>query len=862
MDRWQEISRIFQVALAQEPHERSLFLASACEGDEDLRRQVESLLAATEDTRSIRGSAGPGAIPPGTPVQPLLSAGARLAHYRIVGPLGAGGMGEVYRARDEQLDRDIAVKVLPLISFDDTAARARLVREARAAAALNHPNVCHVYEVGEAEGQAYIAMELVEGQTLSAKLSAGALPADLVLDYGRQLAAALAHAHDRGVVHRDLKSNNVIVTPEGHVKVLDFGLAKRLADADVAAAVTQVHASLTQPGVAVGTLPYMSPEQLRGESAKVSSDIWALGVVLYEMAAGRRPFRGQTPFELSAAILNDMPASLPPHLPRALRATIDRCLAKDPGERYAHASEVRAALEGAVPARPAVSSAPPAAVVTVTMSRRRAIWIGGASAAALAAGVAAWRLRPGAAGVQSLAVLPLANTTRDEDLEYLCDGIAESLIRQISRLPSFRVRPLTTVLPFKGESGDPLEAGRRLGVETILAGTLELRDARLQIAARLLDVATGRELWTATYDRDATDVLDVQDEIASAIVDDGLRVQLTNDQRQLLVQHPTTDGDAYDLYLQARYIQRRATEEDYLYSRELLQRALVRDPRFALAYAGLAGNYGMMVTDGLERPSDAWPQVGKYMRQALDLDPTLPEARVAEHARAFLFDWDWAGAAQARERFLAAPVGEFDPQYLRAMAMERWALGRPGEALQLARRTRELDRASPYLAILEADYLLRSDQFEAAVALYEFAIRGEPDNPNAHFGLSEALARLGRFDEAIEARRRAHAIAGDDALATVLASASGEQGYRRIEEAWVRLQLETLHARQPTGYVSPLDFARAHAQLGEADLAFKYLDAAFVDRSPGLVFLKVDTAWDRVRADPRFAAAVQRVGLP
>jgi len=375
-------------------------------------------------------------------------------------------------------------------------------------------------------------------------------------------------------------------------------------------------------------------------------------------------------------------------------------------------------------------------------------------------------------------------------------------------------------------------------------------------------VASGRQLWTSTYDRNAMNLLDVQDEIASAIMNDGLRVRLTSDERELLVRHPTTDAEAYDLYLQARYSQRLATEEDYLDSRSLLEKAVVRDPKFALAYVALSGNYGMMAVDGLERPTDAWPQVSRYMRQALALDPSLPEAAVMEHARVFLFDWDWAAAEAARKKFLASPVGDFDPQFSRALAVELWAMGRTKEALQLARRTRELDTRSPYLAVLEADYLLRDDQFDAAIALYEYAIRLDPENSNALFGLAETLMRQKRFDEAIEARRKAHMTAGDDRLAPLFATAKGEAGYRQIDEAWVRLQLDELKERERTKYVSPLDFARAYAQLGNKEQAFKYLDAAFVDRSPGLVFLKVDRAWDPIRDDARFAAAIRQVGLP
>jgi serine/threonine protein kinase/tetratricopeptide (TPR) repeat protein len=797
--------------------------------------------------------------------------GGRLAHYRIISRLGAGGMGEVYRARDEQLDRDVAVKVLPASSFDDPTARARLVREARAAAALNHPNICTVHEVGEADGQAYIAMELVEGRTLSAMLHAGPLPAEHVVHYGRQLADALTHAHERGVIHRDLKSNNVIITPDRRVKVLDFGLAKRAVDSDMTAAVTELHASLTQAGTAIGTPPYMSPEQLRGEPVRVSSDIWALGVVLHEMATGSRPFTGNTPFELSAAILSDDPVSVPSDLRPELRTAIAGCLVKDRKRRYATAGDVRAALDGvqtAVTALPPLSDTErPAAkdsssVMTLTINRRRALWVGAGTLVVAGSGAAWWTLLIGGPATRSLAVLPLVNTADDEDLEYLCDGIAESLIQQVSKLRSIRVRPLSTVLDFKGPSADPLAAGRRLGVDAVLTGSLERQGTRLRIAARLVDVAAGRPLWTNTYDREEADLLEVQDEIATAIMDSGLRVRLTSTEREQLVRHPTTDGDAYDLFLQSRFHQRFATEEDYLYSRELLKSALVRDPKFALAYLALAGNHGMMATDGLERPSDAWAQVNRYLRQAKALDPDLPEVMIIEHGIAFLFDWDWAGAERARERYLSAMAGDLDPQFLRPLAIEHWALGRPQEALRIARRTRELDPRSANLAILEADYLLRADQFDAAIALYEYAISVEPQNLNPYFGLAEAKSRQGRFDEAIEARRKAHEVAGDDRLGSAFAGAKGEAGYRRIDEAWIRLQLETLKERERTKYVSPLDFARAYAQLGEKELAFKYMDAAFRERSPGLVFLRVDRAWDAVRSDPRFAAAIRLVGLP
>jgi TolB-like protein/tRNA A-37 threonylcarbamoyl transferase component Bud32 len=852
MDRWLQISRVFHEARERPAEERAVFLAAACGDDVELRAEVESLLASAE-------AGGIGAFGALTATdRRRLRAGERLSHYHIIDRLGAGGMGEVYRARDERLDRDVAIKVLPAQSFDDPAARARLLREAKAAAALNHPHICTVHEVGEANGQTFIAMELVEGQTLSERLAAGPLPPADVVGYGMQLAEALAHAHARGIVHRDFKSANIIVTVETRVKVLDFGLARRLSTADLSELMTRADVTVTQPGVIAGTLAYMAPEQLRGEMAQTTSDVWALGVVLYEMAEGSRPFDGQTSFEVTAAILNQPPAPFRMPMPPALQGVILRCLEKDPARRYQSAGDVRLALQsGHAAAQPSTRAEPR----VIIMTRRQAL--SAVSAAVVAAGgFAAWFLLGTTGPVRTLAVLPFANPGNDADLEYLCDGVAESLIEQVQTLPAFSVTTLSAALNFKGPAVDPRAAGRELGVESVLTGSVQRQDARLVISAELLDVASGTSLWSSTFDRDSSELLEVEEEIVRAVVDDALRMQLTEDERQTLIRMPTRDGDAYDLYLQARHIQRRATEDDYLLSRELLQRAVARDPNFALALAAISGSYAMMVTDGLERPTYAWPQVSKFLRSALAIDPQLAEAHGYAHAIAFLFDWDWAGADEARRRLLALPPHEIDPQLLRSIAAERWALGHVDEALALAQRAREQDPLSAYLAIIEADYLFQAGKVDAAINLYQRTASREPDNPNLFFGLSEALAQVGRFDDALDARRRAHELAGDDRLQPLLSKARGEQGYRDVDQAWVRLQLDALKEREGVAYVSPLDFARVYAQLGEKELAFKYLDAAFEDRSPGLVFLKVDRAWNSIRDDPRFVAAIARVGLP
>jgi tetratricopeptide (TPR) repeat protein len=369
-------------------------------------------------------------------------------------------------------------------------------------------------------------------------------------------------------------------------------------------------------------------------------------------------------------------------------------------------------------------------------------------------------------------------------------------------------------------------------------------------------------MWSNTYDRAATDVLSIQDQIASAIIDEGIRLRLSGDQRRRLLRKPTNDPAAFELYLRAIQAFEKATEADYLGARDLLRQAIARDRSFSLAYVALATTYSLMAIDGYERPADTWPEVSQNVRRALDWDPDLPDAHSEAATALFFSQWDWPGAEREWNRALQSRGGGFVPDFLRARALQSWALGRPDEALALIRKSRELDPLSFGIIVSEADYLLQTAQLDNAASLYENVIRTEPGASNAYFGLAEVRRAQGRFDEAIEARRRGYAAAGDDSLTKVLSSARGAEGYREVERAAARLELERLETRTATGYASPLDFARACAQLGEKDRAFSYFPAAFEDRAPGLVFLKVDHAWDAVRDDPRFLAAVHRVGLP
>ena len=802
-----------------------------------------------------------------------VAAGTRLGTYEVLGLLGAGGMGEVYRARDVRLGRTVALKVVVSSKSDDPASLKRLEEEARSASVLNHPNIVTIYGVGEEGPVTFIAMELVLGRTLRDILASDVLTVPVALGLAVQLADALAAAHAAGIVHRDLKPENVMVTAEGTLKVLDFGLARRQRGVNAALVggdEMATQAALTMAGAILGTVGYMSPEQAAGRVAGPASDQFSFGLIVYEMLAGRRAFQRGTAVETLSAIICDHPVpfrSLNASVAGALPQIIERCLAKDPAERFTDTRqlatqlrEVRGSFDSIAPRTAAsLASLPPAASLT----RRRAIWLGAAAATVAAVGSAGWKRRPSPPGARSLAVLPFANAASDADAEYLCDGITESLIRRISHLPELRVMARSTVFNFKGRAIDPRSVGRQLNVDAILTGTVTRRAGRVIISAELVDVATGAQLWGNLFDRPATDLLPVQDEIATAIIDQGIRLRPSAEERRQLARRPTDNAEAYELYLRAHHAMQADSEDGYVQGRALLRQAVAKDPTFALAFAALSSTYTVMAVDGYERPTAAWPEANVHARQALELDPTLVDAAALAAASAFFFGWDWQGADQKWEAILQSDRHLIEPGLLRPYALQCWALGRAGDALRVARRIREIDPVSLAFRVNEADYLIKAGQLDEAVATYERVIHDEPADPRAYFGLSEARRAQGRFDDALEERRRGNAAAGDDSLDEVFAHAHGKTGFVEMEKQAARLELAAFASRAKSGaYVSPLDLARSHAQLGDSPAAFSYFAAAFADRAPALIFLNVDRAWDAVRGDPRFAEATRRVGLP
>jgi TolB-like protein len=549
-----------------------------------------------------------------------------------------------------------------------------------------------------------------------------------------------------------------------------------------------------------------------------------------------------------------------------VRRIVERCLAKDPGDRYGStrdlAGDVRYVVEhpSDISAIPATGNLRPAVGGT---SRTRSAVLGLLAVVALVAlGAGLWiRLRPGHAAIDSLAVLPFENGTREPDSEYLSDGITESLIEQMSRVPALRVMARATVFRFKG-STDPQEAGRKLGVGAVLTGRISRQQGRLSISAELVDVVTGARLWGDKYDRPFADLLHVQDQIASDI-SAGLRLRLTEPEKSALGRHGTENTEAYELFLKGLYFQDKDTEEGYLEARRLYNQAAQKDPRFAEALSLAAGMNGALAVDGYVRPTDAFARQVQGARQALVIRPGLPDARFELASSRFWFDWDWEGAEREfRELFAdSGRLGAFSEDF-RVFALLLWSRGQTEKALALMEKARRVDPGNLAYTITTADYLKKAGNLKEAAGLYRTAMEADPSDPRAPFGLAEILRRQGDVTGAIDTLRKAYDLAGEDDGVKALTAARTEKDYESAQVAVARVRLSDLRALAKERYVSPLELARLEAQVGEKEKAFAHLEAAFVERSPGMVLLKVDSAWDRIRDDARFAALVKKVGIP
>ena len=798
-----------------------------------------------------------------------LSPGTRLGPYEVLAPLGAGGMGEVYRARDPRLEREVALKVLPAAMVADETARARLLREARLAARLNHPHVCTIHEVGEAEGQVYVAMELVSGETLSERQARGRMTVEEVLRLGQQMADALAHAHESGVVHRDFKSANVIVTPEGRAKVLDFGLAKPLVETE-SEATTLTAASLTVPGAVVGTLAYMAPEQLKGRRADARSDVWALGVVLYEMASGTRPFEGKTGYELSSAILNQAPKPLPADMPPSLATVVERCLAKDPAQRYPRAGEVRSALEtlraGGVPTarwRPAL------------LARRRwVLLVGLATVAAVVAVVAALDVgglrgrllgRVGGPGAAiRMAVLPFANLTGDPEQEYLSDGLTQELISQLGRLHPAGLSVIARTSVMRYRKGDtPIDQiGRELGVGYVLEGSARREGTRIRITAELVHVQDQAQLWAETYERELSGLLALQSEVAGAVAR-ALALKLLPAEQARLSSAPTVDPEVYEAYLRGSYHWQKLTREDLDTAQRYFERALAKGPSYAPAYAGLAWVWAARQQRGIAPPREAGPKAKAAAQQAIALDESSAGAHEALAVVRTWTDWDWAGAEAEWRRAL-----ELDPNAANTHAYFAHFLGTVGridEAIPHGERAVQLDPFNALFHGLYAHVLCGARRYDDTMAVARKAMAMQSDllAGTAAGALECALVSKGMRDEHLALQRER--ITLDPERVAAFEQGLAQAGY----EGAMRRVADLLAARyEKSGGVPmvlsqpPYIIAVWYLWAGDYDRTIDWLERAFEVRDPGLPYVGFLPYFDPLRSDPRFQDLVRRLGLP
>ncbi len=804
----------------------------------------------------------------------MVTIGESLSHYRIVEELGHGGMGVVYRARDEHLPRDVALKVLPAGLFSDETARSRFRREAQTLSQLNHPNIATVFDFDRDNGVDFLAMEFVEGETLAAKVAAGPLPEKEVIALGTQIAEALEDAHEHGIIHRDLKPGNVMVTSKGRAKVLDFGLAKLtgLGTKGSGPGVDAATASLaeTQAGAIMGTIPYMAPEQLQGKPADTRTDVYALGAVLYEMATGQRPFAEKQSAPLIASILTEAPQpprQLNPQISPELQAVIQKALERNPEQRYQSAKEILENLRqvgtGLVPAPHERGRPQEAPLRKVAAGAGALVVVLAVLMAFNVAGLRNWVMRSVGAihesplQIRSLAVLPLDNLSGDPQQEYFADGMTEELIATLGKLSALHVISRTSVMRYKKTDKPLPQIAKELNVDAVVEGSVLRAGDRVRITAQLIEASTDQHLWAETYDRDLRDVLSLQSDVARAIAEE-IKVKVTPGEQARLASGRRVNPEAHEAYLKGRFYWNKRTPEGLTKSLDYFQQAIEKDPNYAAAYAGLADSYGMLADNGFSPPEECYPKARAAALKALEMDDTLAEAHTSLAQILESYDWDWSGSTKEIRRAIELNPGYANAHHLYALFLS--GFGRPVEAIAEIKKARELDPLSIRINANVGLVFYMGREYDQALEELRKALELDPNDVASHVYLGLVYSHKGMHEEAITACRRARdlSVGKDQTSNLVLAYVYAVAG-RRGEALRI---LDEIKKSSERSYVPPVAVAMTYVGLGDKQEALAWLEKAFAEHATALDTLKVDPNFDPLRSDPRFQDLLRRMNFP
>ncbi|MDX6303233.1 MAG: eukaryotic-like serine/threonine-protein kinase [Blastocatellia bacterium] len=896
-ERWQQIDRLFHLALEQNPGQRPAFLAQACSGDKDLCSEIEALISAHEEGQSFietpafdlaaemltQGSSG---IGPGQSVGP----------YKIKSILGIGGMGEVYLAQDTRLGRQVALKILPRQFTIDAQRVHRFEQEARAASALNHPNIITIHEIGRINATQFIVTEFVDGQTLRQRMTAAPISPSEALEIAIQVAGALEAAHAAGIVHRDIKPENIMLRADGYVKVLDFGLAKLTelpAGAVDSEAETRAHLK-TDPGMVMGTVQYMSPEQARGRDVDAGTDLWSLGVVLYEMVSGEVPFKGETPSHVVVSILESPPpvfAQPLDGLSSEFERIVIKTLRKSRKERYQAARELALdlkSLKGELEIEARLQRSPgaekkfgagPLEALTVARTTTPKVIAQGTQplhpvssaeylvnevsrhkrVVAIIAALLVIAIMAGSyfyfgrkATVHSIAVLPFTNAGNNPDMEYLSDGLSESLTNNLSPVPGLTVIARYSSFKYKGKEADPQEVAKNLGVDAIVTGRIAQLADNFLINIELVDAHTGKQIWGKQYTRKASDLLAMQSEMTQEITRE-LRLRLTDAEQQQLTQVRAVNPQAFDLYLKGRALWVKGGDENTKKAIEYYQQAIAVDPGYALVYAQMANSYSALITNDVLPQKEFGPKAEAAALKAVELDDNLAEAHLAV-AGIQIDAWDWAAAEREIKRAL-----ELNPNLVAAHRLYSQYYAnhrRLEESVAELERARDLDPLSMSASEARLISLAMYRQNAEALDLAKKILELNKSHPGSYERVGTLSVRVGQYREAIAAYQEAIKLGKNNAGTQILLAAA----YAHLGE---RDKARELIERYESGkeYLSPVTLATVHVALGERDQAFALLEKAYAARDQTLIWLRGEWEFDVLHDDPRFQDLARRVGL-